>query len=313
VYIDPLIPVVSREGFEASHIQLANQVSAELRDLVKQTEDIFKACFHITKDGHVSPEERADLEREIAEVEASIIALAQKMDTARGAVTRDRVSIQTTGENYMVYTATTIAKMATKRARGVLDGDHPADSVISAIKGDIQSVFDRSVITSADHLRWVFRNTLSLALCFWLGYIGWGPGCTKPGRSCFIRPYNASLATLVVVLLSKFIGSTFKSALDRLAAVTLANVIGQLLYVLLGWCTLWGRTATAIFIFLVVLPNMHVAFSGGTYASLGVRLAAISAMWLLTPCSDEYITKSQYADLSWDQRYRRCCMYHPHC
>jgi hypothetical protein len=100
----------------------------------------------------------------------------------------------------------------------------------------------------------------------------------------------------VVVLLSKFIGSTFKSALDRIAAVTLANVIGQLLYVLLGWCTLGGRIMTGIFIFLVVLPNMHVAFSGGTYASLGIRLAAISAMWLLTPCSDEYITKSQYAD-----------------
>jgi len=53
---------------------------------------------------------------------------------------------------------------------------------------------------------------------------------------------------------------------------------------------------TAIFIFLVVLPNMYVYCLGGAFMYLGQRLAAISAMWLLTPCSDKYITTTQYAN-----------------
>merc|ERR1719313_1583550 len=105
------------------------------------------------------------------------------------------------------------------------------------------NLVDPAVLFEKSHLSWVLRNTLSLVLCFWLGYFGWSPGCTAPGRSCFIRPYNANLATLVVVLLSKFVGSTFKSAIDRLTAVVLANVVGQLGYVLFGWCTPGGRFA----------------------------------------------------------------------
>merc|ERR1712118_384503 len=107
-------------------------------------------------------------------------------------------------------------------------------------------------------VRWVICNTLSLTLCFWLGYVGWSPGCTRPGRTCFIRPHNAGMATLVVVLLSKFVGSTFKSAIDRLTAVVLANVTGQLGFILVGWCTSQGRLSTAIILFLIVAPNMNV-------------------------------------------------------
>lgn len=104
------------------------------------------------------------------------------------------------------------------------------------------------------------------------------------------------MASLVIVLLSKFIGSTFKNALDRLTAVVLANVVGQTGWVLVGWCTESSRIATALTVFLIVMPNMYVAYAGGNYSALGTRLAAIGAMSLLAPCSDDYLTHTQYAN-----------------
>lgn len=53
---------------------------------------------------------------------------------------------------------------------------------------------------------------------------------------------------------------------------------------------------TAVLVFVIVSPNMYMAYTSGTNAALGVRLAAIGAMSLLTPCSDDYITHAQYAD-----------------
>merc|ERR1719262_1386139 len=115
---------------------------------------------------------------------------------------------------------------------------------MGSMVGEIKRAMDPSVLFDKTHVMWVVRNSLSLTLCFWLGYFGWSPGCSQPGRSCFIRPYNAHMASLVIVLLSKFIGSTFKNALDRLTAVVLANVVGQTGWVLVGWCTESSRVAT---------------------------------------------------------------------
>jgi hypothetical protein len=296
MYVDPLLSVVSREGFERTHAQMVDQIRPQLLSVLSKTEALFKFCLSITKDGQLSPNERAICEQDLADLDASVNALIRKMQVAARTVSADMITTQTTGENFMVYTATRIADKAEKRARGLLAGDHPGENPLRAISDDFKAIFDRSVILSKDHLMWVFRNTLSLTLCFWLGYFGWSFGCTEPGRTCFIRPYNASMATLVIVLLSKFIGSTFKNALDRLTAVVLANVVGQLCYVLVGWCTLGGRIWTGIFVFFIVVPGMYVAYSPSSYASIGMRLAAIGAMSVLAPCSDNYITHSQYAD-----------------
>lgn len=295
MHIDPLLAVVSREGFENTHLQITNELRAEMLSSVDKAEKLFKFVLQTTSDGNLSPNERAIMEHDVTELETSLELLENKLGRAGSAVSQSLVSTDTTGENYFIHCNKTITSHIIKRANGLLAEDHPRDSVVWAIVNDVKDVFDPGVILSKDHFNWVFRNTLSLMLCFWLGYFGWSPGCDKKGRSCFIQPYNASMATLVIVLLSKFVGSTFKNALDRLTAVVLANVIGQLGYVLVGWCTPGGRFMTAIMVFLLVMPGMYVAFSGGSYASLGMRLAAISAMTMLAPCSDKYITANQYA------------------
>lgn len=294
-HIEPLMAVVSREGFEPRHTQLTSQIRSELLDVVNKTEALFKFAFETTRDGVLAPNEKAICEQDLAELDASVNNLLQKMRLVERQINAQKITRDTTGENYMVTAAKEIAGHASERAKGLIAEDHPRSSLLGSMKDDIVSVFDTSVLLSRDHLAWVFRNTLSLLLCFGVGYYGWGPGCKKEGRSCFINPYNASMASLVIVLLSKFVGSTFKNAIDRLTAVVLANVIGQLAYVLVGWCTLGGRIATGVTVFIIVTPCMYVAYMGGSYASIGMRLAAIGAMCVLAPCSNEYITSEAYA------------------
>merc|ERR1719159_53076 len=83
--------------------------------------------------------------------------------------------------------------------------------------------FNSSKLFSRDHLWWVLHNATSVILAFWIGFFGWGPGCAAIAKtsnaSCFIFPYEATVPVIVVVLLSKVVGSSFRKGLDRLIAM----------------------------------------------------------------------------------------------
>lgn len=295
-HLDPLIGVICREGFEGAHVQFFEQIHTELFSCVDNIEKLSTFSLESSIDGVLSANERAVLETDLAKIQSISQALEDKFEKVYRAMSKDQIKLDLTGENYAVYMTLEIANHVKECSQALLAEDQPEESIVTALKDNVKGVWDPNVVYSESHIKWVFRNTLSLTLCFWLGYFGWSPGCSQPGKSCFIEPYNSGLATLVIVLLSKFVGSTFKNALDRLTAVVLANVIGQLGYVLVGWCTPMGRFWTGIFVFVVVMPNMYVAYAGGSYAALGMRLAAIGAMSLLVPCSDSYISAQDYAD-----------------
>lgn len=148
-----------------------------------------------------------------------------------------------------------------------------------------------------DHLSWSLRNGLALAIAFWIGFFGYSPGCAdgSGNHGCFIQPYNSSIAGTIVVLLSKFAGSTIKAGLNRLAAVVLANVLGQMGWVLFGWCNLESRLLTGAAVFFLVWMGMFISYAKGEYASLGMRVGAIGAMSLLTACSDGAVTVGKYS------------------
>jgi len=78
-HIEPLMAVVSREGFEPRHTQLTSQIRSELLDVVNKTEALFKFAFETTRDGVLAPNEKAIMENDLAELDASVNNLFQKM------------------------------------------------------------------------------------------------------------------------------------------------------------------------------------------------------------------------------------------
>jgi hypothetical protein len=137
---------------------------------------------------------------------------------------------------------------------------------------------------------------VQLQVCFWLGYFGYCNAEPGTQEACFLDPKNPALATYVVLLMGTAkSGATLKSAIDMVGLTVLASVVGQLLFVLLGWCTLWGRLSVLGAMFCMSVPLLFLAFSGGPSAAIGTKLAAISSMFLLKPCSAETLTHASYS------------------
>merc|ERR1719399_2166312 len=77
--------------------------------------------------------------------------------------------------------------------------------------------------------------------------------------------------------------------------MVLALVVGQFAWAVFGACTPMHRLLTGIAVFWIVQPAMYVFYMGGQYASLGMRVAAIGAMWALEPCKKTGFSHNEYS------------------
>lgn len=93
------------------------------------------------------------------------------------------------------------------------------------------------------------------------------------------------------------IGAALQSGLDKICAVVLAMVAGQMAWQFLGSCDAMHRLWTGMFVFAYVSLWMYVAYSSsGTFSSLGTRLAAIGAMDVLAACSPDFLNDTVYSN-----------------
>merc|ERR1719454_610472 len=107
----------------------------------------------------------------------------------------------------------------------------------------LMSVLDSSVIFDPGHVSFTVRNSITLIACFIVGYFGF-----PPPRSSLVKPGNGGPACTAAILLSTFKPSMVKN-LDRLNGVVLGNIVGQLVYCALGYCTWWGYLGICISLF----------------------------------------------------------------
>jgi len=101
---------------------------------------------------------------------------------------------------------------------------------------------------------------------------------------------------VIIFMGSAAAASTLSSALDRVAAVVLASLAGQLVYVLFGWPTIQSKIATVICVFFLVEACMFVAYSGGSNAAIGTRLAATIMLFACKWSSIKGATYQSYSD-----------------
>jgi hypothetical protein len=141
----------------------------------------------------------------------------------------------------------------------------------------VLGIFDPAVIFDRDHQMWTLRNGMSIIIAF---YVGWH------GYQRYISMYNASLASTVAVLLSKFVGSAMTKNLARLQGVVLGIVLGNILYALLGWCYWWGHLLVAVALYSWTLLGLFMYYHSENYSTVGVLLVVFGSQSLLRPCAN---------------------------
>lgn len=296
---DPLIEAICNEEFDDIHEQVMNP---EIRQLLSKTMDDFEmitdALTTSAEDGDFDEKEKAEIRAHIVTLQGTIIELSRVWDKNRNEVSEDPIVENLSQETIFFQTICMTCRCMTECAEQLMAMDHSQSATTTTVGAVFGIVFDKSKLFNKDHLVWVLRQATSITLAFLIGFVGYSPGCAKLSKghraSCYIFPYDANVAVIVVILMSKFVGSVFKKGLDRLTAMVIANFAALTGHVFVGWCSLSGRIFTGMAVFLLVLPAKYVSFSGGSFVLLGTRVAAIGAAGLLIPCSDELLTDSRY-------------------
>jgi len=309
---EAILGVVADEDFGASHFTMMNSVKVQVEEL---REGIQALLFHVeeaTLDGVLDNREKAKMQELIARMPGLVEDLQTRaLQTSRqfGSQAVNRTLL---GEHTFLYSTCRMAQVLLTDAKEVIS-NYEVPAMQNMVKDHFNSVFT----VTPDDWTWAFRTFIAMSINFCIGWMGWCDdediaefktmirnetqaadflisGGSAP--TCFITPYQAGLANINVVLLSKLSGATFKNALDRMSAVVLASVVGQLGYVILGWCELKFRILTAMAVFFVTWGFMYANYFGGLPAGVGQRLAAMTVYSIMVPCSNKSGTYMSYSN-----------------
>ncbi|CAJ1441250.1 unnamed protein product, partial [Effrenium voratum] len=239
-YAEPLLEVISKEDFKESHTIMMRYVRSPLGKVLNCTMDIVQKLIAAAEDGDIDQDERNHLEEDISRMPALVEHVQNKVVEATREFGSKRIQDEVLGEHYMVLTICRMAQLTMDEAKEFFVEGSVDDDIASAFRNSIKGLCH----FNQGDLKWALRSSVCLLVNFMIGFIGWcaaenlvqvAAGEEKP--VCFIRRYTAGLANINVVLLSRYGGGTLKAALDRVSAVVLASVVGQVGYVAFGWCT----------------------------------------------------------------------------
>jgi len=292
---------VADEDFGSSHEKMMKHISGPMQRVVQGTLSMVERMIEVCEDGRVSPEEKTQMEEDVRNMPALVAELQQKVKLAASELGAKKVSKDVLGEHYAVLTICYLAQLVVDQSKFFLEFEGDGDSWLQGFKNAITSL----VKYDKGDLRWALRSSFCLIVNFLIGWKGWcswsdmakyeaNPVGEAP--ACFINQYTAGLANINVVLLSRSNAGTLKAALERVAAVVFATVVGQVGYVALGWCDDLSRALTGVAVFFVCWGFLYFTYDGDPNTQgIAQRLAAITVASLMADCSDKSGTASTYS------------------
>merc|ERR1719420_1812874 len=153
-------------------------------------------------------------------------------------------------------------------------------------------LFDKSVLTDPDHIRFVVRNSLAILLAFFLGYNGFPtdlmkmmneaapapdlpPGATTPepikmmDAASMLPVFSAGPAFILTLMVSKFAGSAIQNTLNRAMGTILGIIFAMMIIGVFGrnWklLTLCLGAWTGWTVFMYMDCTVHA----GTFLMMG--------------------------------------------
>eukprot|EP00435_Cladocopium_sp_Y103_P002712 s2131_g1.t1 len=303
-YAEPLLEVVIDEDFKESHSMMMSKMKGPMEKVVEGTMTIVSKLIAAAEDGKIDEGEKKDLQDEMDDLPRLVAALQSQVEQGSKMVGREghkAIQDETLGEHYVSLTICRMAQLVLDEAEKFLhpEGEYGEDWSQSFKKSCTGLInYDRG------DLKWAARSSLCLLVNFMIGLYGWCDtaaiqrwkenGGQEP--ECMIHKYTAGLASINVVLMSRYSAGTIKAALDRVAAVVFASVVGTLGYTALGWCTDVYRVFTVVAVFFVTWGFMYMKYDGtGDTAGIAQRLAAITVASLMADCSNEASTPATFS------------------
>lgn len=267
----------TNEDFEDSHDKLMAATREKFLDTIGRITGMLDMIVCAVKDGGFSDESKELVNSAVDDITQSIAELTSGFGTACKDQDMYKVNDDVGGEMVVACTLCNLGREVSTLAKQLQEPlqDNPGswkDGV------GMLGTFQPSYLFDKDHINWTVRNGTSIMLAFVLGFNGY---------SKMIMSYNASIACLACLMMSNSAGSAMGNNLMRLQGIVLGTVIGQIAYVLLGWCVWWGYISVALFVFIWGGASIFVYYNSAQFSTVGILCAVFGVMNVLSGCTDE--------------------------
>jgi len=253
--------------------KMMNRLKKYIKDVVDEGAGLMAKCTEYALDGDIDADEARDVSERILRTKRAIETLTRHFEEAKKEIGIAKLSDDLIDEHVFCFAVCAFGRIAFAYAEDAL-ADRDGSKKFVEPAGS--SIFDRSVLMDKDHINYALRNSISMFLCFLVGFEGYGT---------IIGSHNAGIAGVMALLLSKSMGSAMKANLGRLQGVVLGTIVGQILYAVFGWCAWWGVLAMSTAVFSWTYLTLFMYYHSTNYSFLGILLAAFGTQNMLASCA----------------------------
>jgi len=272
--------------------KLMKQIKVPLLALQESMLKLYGMVTDGAKDGVIDEQEAAGLARQVAAVECDILALSEAF---RGACTSlSGRSFCARHEDFkdqyrVLFCVCTMARLVVDFAQDLGKREViPKKSVWQAFMGN--SIF--SGISERSHKDFATRNSISLLLCFFCGYIGNG---------ALIPRYTAAISTNASLLLSTFVGSALQKNMGRVQGLVIGSVVGRFLHAsvsLMGCGAMQFGLGTIATIGVFSCCSFYIYMSSPTFGYTASLFGGFGSMAILADCDTTEQTEDAYLSIT---------------
>jgi len=261
-----------------SHFDLMRPLKAQIEELVAHSQILYqKATVAAVAGGIGDEEELTSMVDSVKLTEGSIETLTKAFQKTKADLGLPMVNTDQMDEHVFCFNLCSHARIACDMANDLIE-DRKKGKAHPIEFPDLTLLFKPSL----PFMAFTVRNSLTLIACFLVGYVGF-----PYPRASLVLPGSGGPACTAAILLTTFKPSMVKN-LDRLNGVVLGNIVGQLVYCALGWCTWWGYLGICTTLFVWVTGTLYMYYNSAKYGIVGCLLAAFGSAAFLQGCTDDF-------------------------
>jgi len=312
----PAKPVAVRQSVcNVKRPAILKVIESPAMELLDFTTSLLKLCTQVSCRGSIEDKnEESRIHDLIVHVEESDEGLKKIFRDAKEQFGHSRISLDIMNENcfcsYLNIFCNTTVEFALEvlnqmgTIQDIPSGRYSSDDSGRCTRGVSRSSVQTSAFTLPPWFLTIFsishntnftvRNTVSMLIGLFAGY---KTDSHLTGSTMFLRAYDPGIPCNMAVLMSEKKGPAMQQNLDRLQGLVLGTVLGQIVYVAFGHCTVFGAIGILTTVLIWMFASLLVYFDSVRYSLIGLLLAAKGPENFLIECSHsmaDYTSKGYF-------------------
>jgi len=264
---------LAREDFAPTHVTCMQAINEKVKQLVGAVKDLLRAATVAANDGRLDAQEKEHLEALVAKVKNALRDLAVFFDGTRRQLSPQKViTAELQSEAFFVQSLSVYARMAVEYTEGMIAKPPRPVCFLVAMFYAWLDMFNPAVLRKgADIHGFTCRNTISLVICYYIGY--------------YLLGYSGIPAGTAALLLTDFSGSALHKNMMRLQAVCVGSILPHIITRILGQsCGMSKIIPQGFAIMGWELLTNYVYYSSSTWGYVGCLTGAFGSTVLVFPC-----------------------------